>query len=453
MLPLSFTRPCLTGLLLVPFVLSDTQETLLVVDDSDSLLIKYRGPWQSSPSSLFTDPEQLNYLGTLTYSNLSGAVANFMFSGTSVSVYGALFPVGTFNRTSLYSIDGQNTTLYAPPRTISSEQHRVLFYNSGTLPFGQHTLTIENVGVEYWFDFIKADGVDPTIGGPNGSYLCFEGFKATATSRDASETQTATRTQSGQVSLSTQGAPSTSVPSAPSSPSNSGASPTPGTSDKSLSLSPGVIAGVGITAAVVEALLILGALWVCRRRKRNTVESNVTPFDPNFAGAMHALPVAGLPQLTNTSQQSDARSPYHLASSSINDRDGSTAWYEPTSSRSYRDTFDTSRAMFSPVGAGAFGRAGTSPLGLASTPAHSTTHLPSHPFSKLPMDGDPVPAPPAMIPGEVFGVLDVRREPRRSRDGGTRIDGGPPGRQMAMSEIENQSIVHTLPPSYDVYPS
>lgn len=193
MLPVSFTRPCLTGLLLVPFVLSATQETLLVVDDSETLLINYRGPWESSPSILFTDPEKLNYLGTLTYSNLSGAVANFVFSGTvdtlsgvqgstlnmlallgtRVSVYGALFPVGTFNRTSQYLIDGQNfTTVYAPPRTISSEQHRVLFYDSGPLPFGQHTLTIENLGVEYWFDFIKADGVDPTLGGPNGSYLC-----------------------------------------------------------------------------------------------------------------------------------------------------------------------------------------------------------------------------------------------------------------------------------------
>lgn len=82
MLPLSFTCPCLTGLLLVPFVFSATQETLLVVDDSETLLIHFKGPWQSSPPGLLTDPEQLNYLGTLTYSNLSGAVASFMFSGT-----------------------------------------------------------------------------------------------------------------------------------------------------------------------------------------------------------------------------------------------------------------------------------------------------------------------------------------------------------------------------------
>lgn len=82
MFPLSFTRPCLTGLLLVPLVFRATQGTLLVVDDSDILLIRYTGPWESSPQNLFTDPGQLNYLGTLTWSNLSGAVANFMFSGT-----------------------------------------------------------------------------------------------------------------------------------------------------------------------------------------------------------------------------------------------------------------------------------------------------------------------------------------------------------------------------------
>lgn len=89
MLPLTFTRPCLTGLLLVPFVLSATQETLLVVDDSDKLLINYRGAWESNPPGLFTDPEQLNYFGTLTWSNLSGAVANFMFSGTVQILYRA----------------------------------------------------------------------------------------------------------------------------------------------------------------------------------------------------------------------------------------------------------------------------------------------------------------------------------------------------------------------------
>lgn len=269
--------------------------------------------------------------------------------------------------------------------------------------------------------------------------------------------------------LSTQGAPSTSAPSTPTAPSTPNAPSTPGTSDKSLSLTPGVIAGAVVAVAVVEALLIIGALWVCRRRKRNTVESNVTPFgmfakflpcvprahlalDPSSAGAMHALPAAGLPQLTNTSQQSGARPPYHLASSSVNDGDGSTAWYyEPTSSRSYRDTFDTSRAMFASVGAGVFGRTGPSPLGLASTPAHSTTHLPSPPSSKLPTDNDPAPAPPAMIPGDAFGVLDIRREPRRSQDGGMRIAGGPPGQQVSASEMEN--VAHTLPPSYDIYPS
>lgn len=101
----------------------------------------------------------------------------FTFLGTSISVYGALFPAGTFNRVSKYTIDGKNSTVYNPPGTISSEQHRVQFYDSGTLPFGQHTLTIENLGEEYWFDFIKADGVDPTLGGPNGSYSYFQGFK------------------------------------------------------------------------------------------------------------------------------------------------------------------------------------------------------------------------------------------------------------------------------------
>lgn len=119
----------------------------------------------------------------------------FALLGTSVSVYGALFPVGTFNRSSLYSIDGQNTTLYAPPRTTTSEQHRVLFYNSGTLPFGQHTLTIENVGVEYWFDFIEADGVDPTLGGPNGSYLCFRCFKGVSDCISVSDGDVAGRVQ------------------------------------------------------------------------------------------------------------------------------------------------------------------------------------------------------------------------------------------------------------------
>lgn len=211
---------------------------------------------------------------------------------------------------------------------------------------------------------------------------------------------------------------------------------------------------------------MLGALWVCRRRKRRTAEDKVTPFgmfrkcsayvprahlasDPKSAGDLHAIAAAGLPQLRNTSQQSGAQPPYHHASSSVNDGDGSTA-YEPTSSRSYRDTFDTSRAMVASADAGVYGRTGpyphTSPL------AHSTL-LPSNPGVKLPVDGAPVLAPPAMISEEAPRELDARREPRRSQDGGMRIAGGPPGQRIAMSEAENQSVVHTLPPSYDVYSS
>lgn len=82
MLPLSFTRPCLAGLLPVFSVFIAVQGALLVVDDSDTVVIKFSGPWQGNFENLFSDPQQLNYLGTLTYSNLSGAVANFMFSGT-----------------------------------------------------------------------------------------------------------------------------------------------------------------------------------------------------------------------------------------------------------------------------------------------------------------------------------------------------------------------------------
>lgn len=276
----------------------------------------------------------------------------------------------------------------------------------------------------------------------------------TATSQAASGSRTASESQTGQAALSTQGSPSTSAPS------------TPGAPDKSSSLTSGVIAGIVVAVAAVEALLILGALWVCRRRKHGTAEDKVTPFgmsrkfpacvlwahvasDPKSAGDLHAIASAGLPQLRNTSQQSGARPPYDHASSSVNDGDGSTA-YEPTSSRSYRDTFDTSRAIVASADAGVYGRTGpyphTSPL------AHSTL-LPSNPGVKLPVDGAPVPAPPAMISGEAPRELDARREPRRSQDGGMRIAGGPPGQQVAASEMENQSMVHTLPPSYDVYPS
>ncbi|OSD04186.1 hypothetical protein PYCCODRAFT_130373 [Trametes coccinea BRFM310] len=122
-----------------------------VIDNSDPHIL-YEGSWTQVIGSA------ADYRSTLAFSNESQATATFQFTGTSVAVYGAIKPVGTWHMASTYLLDALPSGAYEPPSVVPSEQHHVLFYASGQLANGPHTLVIENMGEQFWLDYIVVGG-------------------------------------------------------------------------------------------------------------------------------------------------------------------------------------------------------------------------------------------------------------------------------------------------------
>ncbi|KAH9476932.1 hypothetical protein JR316_0010848 [Psilocybe cubensis] len=122
------------------------------IDDRDSI-VSYSKPavgghWSSQGSST-------SYQSTLSLTRTRNAHASVSFTGTSISVYGLVSPSGTGNiQSSSYSVDGSKTEVYMA-RPIERTQSQVLFYDSGPLVDGQHTLLVTNlVELDFlWIDY------------------------------------------------------------------------------------------------------------------------------------------------------------------------------------------------------------------------------------------------------------------------------------------------------------
>lgn len=66
-----------TTLLTLLYSLHLARGAILTIDDADPR-IQYTGAWVPNTGG---DPQQLNYMATLTYSNVTGTVASFQFTG------------------------------------------------------------------------------------------------------------------------------------------------------------------------------------------------------------------------------------------------------------------------------------------------------------------------------------------------------------------------------------
>ncbi|KAI0355319.1 hypothetical protein OH77DRAFT_1520899 [Trametes cingulata] len=128
------------------------------VDDHDTNYIIYQNPplWRHELGA--QDVQRGTY--TAGYTN---AVAKFSFNGTEVMVYGVANPAPSANASSLppsvsFIVDGSTTNQVSSPPTTDS-QYSYLFYDSGPLSPGQHTLQIlVNNGDSDWpfiLDFIQ----------------------------------------------------------------------------------------------------------------------------------------------------------------------------------------------------------------------------------------------------------------------------------------------------------
>lgn len=62
---------------------------------------------------------------------------------------------------STYTIDGGPPTVFQPPSEITTPMYNQLFFASGTLSYGLHTIVVQNIGEQFWFDSIVFDVPDP----------------------------------------------------------------------------------------------------------------------------------------------------------------------------------------------------------------------------------------------------------------------------------------------------
>ncbi|KAI0661043.1 hypothetical protein C8Q70DRAFT_760904 [Cubamyces menziesii] len=130
----------------------------VLIDNADPR-VQYGGDWQQGAATAD------DYMSTLAFSEWNSATATIVFTGTSVSVFGALKPVGTWNIHSAYSVDGALMSPYINTNPLSGEQHHVQFFSQGGLSDGTHTLTIENMGQQFWFDYVAVETGQATIPG------------------------------------------------------------------------------------------------------------------------------------------------------------------------------------------------------------------------------------------------------------------------------------------------
>ena len=90
--------------------------------------------------------------------------------GTSVGVFGSLWPGETGAR-STYAVDNGKPTEFVPPGLQGPS--RLQFYASGALPEGEHTLKVTNLGSFLWLDYFEYDDVVPSGTAGSGATTTF----------------------------------------------------------------------------------------------------------------------------------------------------------------------------------------------------------------------------------------------------------------------------------------
>ncbi|KAH6912187.1 hypothetical protein BKA70DRAFT_828230 [Coprinopsis sp. MPI-PUGE-AT-0042] len=105
-----------------------------------------------------------SYDGTLTLTRSRGATARITFQGTRIQVMGLVSPQGTGGApASTYMLDNRPSIRFTTTQAPSTSP-RVLFYDSGELDAGSHTLIVTNdaEGPFFWIDsFIVTENLEP----------------------------------------------------------------------------------------------------------------------------------------------------------------------------------------------------------------------------------------------------------------------------------------------------
>ncbi|KAM5545309.1 hypothetical protein V8D89_000922 [Ganoderma adspersum] len=421
----------------------------LIVDDWDPSL-QWNGGWIG-----LKDEPAPSWDRTLTWGNISSATVTLTFTGTSIQVFGAFKPVGVWSMQSQYAIDGGSPTTFVPPQEVSEEAYNQSFYHSGSLPEGEHTLKITNLGAQLWLDYFLVNdggGVNVVFSSGGSSY----GASPTTTTATVTESATispsagtthvstgsttpptssapnlptqlnasvsATNssfpcTTSPSASGSSDGSPSSPLTSSPSPSSSDGTAPSRGagatqgpSSGTSHAVPAGLIAGVTIGGLAVLAVLL--AVWWHCRRKLSGLSAWVAPYPFSRPPGPDAL------SRTETSfyaHDASLRKSQHSATLLI----GPRASRRASSLADFVDSYSYAHGERSPQ----------SPYADRS---------PQSPYADR---------YPHSVYGGYWSTL------RRSTDGGVTIAGGPglDGGGDAPSILEVQSIKSKLPPVYQAY--
>ncbi|KAI0331686.1 hypothetical protein GY45DRAFT_600831 [Cubamyces sp. BRFM 1775] len=398
-----------------------SEDALDVIDDAD-LRILYSGSWISYTGL----NDSMNWAGTVTYSNTSGATANLTFVGDSVGVFGAFTPVGTYNMRSQYFLDNGPPVVFSPPSVIQKEEYRHQFYFSGPIPLGVHTIRVENLGEQFWLDSIQVtrpqnvSSALPTTGAATSSSIM--------PTRDSSGSQGGSPTSTGSQGIGTAA---------------SGQGTQQPGSSRSSAVVPAVIAGVVVAVVVSLFFLVIGGLLWCRYRRKQRANVAPTPFE-------------------GVDGESVTRIKEHRAEEPLQSQPASLMYTSPSSTG--RGTLQGSSIAEESLAAGPAGQGddAASPSTKGSrAPRRSERSTPSLAMSgrgprasrtesAASVRDSPTPGASARTSPPAIASATNRRQ---SLDGGMRIAGGPPGQEVDFPEFEAMSTASTLPPMYQTYGS
>jgi len=245
---------------------------ILVLDDRDAAITYSGADWSLAGS----DRE---FASTTSWTATDGATASVNFTGTGIAVYGTIaggIRVGA--PISTYSIDGGTPVEYEADAGLSV-QYSVLFFESPTLPLGEHTLAITNAGAAdapFYLDMIAVTPPDEPL----------------VTTVTQTTTQPASTVQGRTITI-TESAPTA-----------SGSSSNAESAGASSSTNAGAIAG-GIIGGVALLALLAGAIFFWRRR-RNRGDRSSNHWAQPSAGAIVPFPP---PKPTNLDSPAMAQRP------------------------------------------------------------------------------------------------------------------------------------------------
>jgi len=227
---------------------------VVIIDDSDPM-VSYNPSWTQE-----ADPDALS--GGIHYSTQIGDLATVTFTGTAISVFGVV--IGSRSQSSSsYTIDGSVAGQYNryPGRIgYGTIVHNVLFFQSGTLSPGSHTLVVNRTGTGY------------NYGAPAGpARLSLDYFEYTPiSSSNTSTTNSPTNSVSGSFAT-------TPTEDSATTPSVSQGGNTPSSSSQ---IPTSTLIGV-VIGAVVALLVIWFFSWRFRRKLKPPVlnsQGQLTPF-------------------------------------------------------------------------------------------------------------------------------------------------------------------------------